>query len=167
MPNIEKEISDKFGGRLRVRVNGVLIKEDKILMIRHDMGQGRSFWNVPGGGMKFGSPATANLAREFAEETGLEIRVEKFLFTFEYLDRPLHAVELFFEVSTNGQNPQLGHDPELPAGTQLIQEVKFMDLDELQSIPNEAKHQVFWDLKSLNDVRIWKGYFNFENKCIK
>ncbi|WP_143960371.1 NUDIX domain-containing protein [Litoribacter populi] len=167
MPNIAKEISDKFGDRLRVRVNGVLIRQDRILMIRHDMGRGRSLWNVPGGGMKFGSSATTNLTREFAEETGLTVEVDKFLFTYEYLEKPLHAVELFFEVSADGQIPIMGSDPELPAATQLIKEVRFMDLAELQSIPNDTKHQVFWGLKSLNDVRIWKGYFNFENKCIK
>jgi 8-oxo-dGTP diphosphatase len=167
MANLEKEISDKFGGRLRVRVNGVLIQDERILMVRHDMGRGKSFWNVPGGGMKFGTSAAKNLEREFLEETGLEIEVEKFLFTYEYLKQPLHAVELFFEVGSNGAEPILGKDPELDSSSQLISEVRFMDLEELNRLPQKAKHPLFWHLKSLNDVRIWKGYFNFENNCIK
>jgi len=167
MANIEKEISDKFGGRLRVRVNGVLIQNGQILMIRHEMGQGKHFWNVPGGGMKFGSTATENLEREFLEETGLIVKTVEFLTTYEYLEAPLHAIELFFLVEQTGGELQLGKDPELAMESQLISEVRFMDAPELQKIQKPAIHPLFYDLKSLNDVRNWKGYFNFENKCIK
>lgn len=167
MHNIEKEIHDKFGGRLRTRVNGVLIEQDRILMVKHRMGQGKYFWNVPGGGMHYRSDAVDNLQREFLEETGLEINVGKFLYVSEFLRPPLHAIELYFEVQKVSGDLITGEDPELSIDRQLIEEVTFMDLQELGKIKKEEKHQLFWDIKSLDEVRIWKGYFNFENKCIK
>jgi 8-oxo-dGTP diphosphatase len=167
MPNLEREIQEKFGGRLRFRVNGILIENEQILLVKHNMGNGRYLWNVPGGGMQYGSDAISNLKREYLEETNLEIAVEKYLFTCELLNPPLHAIELYFEVSRKGGNLEIGTDPELSKELQLIEEVRFVGLDELQAFKKEEKHKMFWDIKSLKDVRIWKGYFNFENKCIK
>ncbi|WP_200976096.1 NUDIX domain-containing protein [Echinicola sp. 20G] len=167
MQNIEKEINEKFGGRLRTRVNGVLIENDKILMIKHQMGLNKSFWNVPGGGMDYNTNATDNLKREFLEETGLEIEVKKFLTVSEFLQPPLHAIELYFEVSKKSGDLIKGIDPELSENKQLIEEVKFMSIEEISEIKKEEKHHLFWKIKSVNDIRIWKGYFNFENKCIK
>ena len=167
MNNIEKEINKKFGKWLRFRVNGVLIEGEKILLIQHRMAADRYFWNVPGGGLQYGSDVIANLKREYLEETGLQIEVKKFLFVHEFLEPPLHAVELYFEVTKLSGKLKVGHDPELAADRQIITEVGFFDLDQIAKIRNEEKHPMFWQLNSINDIRIWKGYFNFENKCIK
>ncbi|MFZ9188400.1 MAG: NUDIX domain-containing protein, partial [Algoriphagus sp.] len=123
---ISKEIESKFGNRLRIRVNGVLIEENKILMIKHKMSAERDFWSTPGGGMQFGSSAQANLSREFLEETGLNILVGKFICINEYLDPPLHALECFFEVKRIGGNATLGNDPELSTENQILSEIKWM-----------------------------------------
>ncbi|MCH7412543.1 NUDIX domain-containing protein [Belliella sp. R4-6] len=167
MTKLEKEIEEKFGGRLRTRVNGVLIKDDKILLIKHKLGENKYFWNVPGGGMKYGSSAVENLKREFLEETGLNIEIKRFICTSEYLKQPLHAIELFFEVEPIGGELKIGKDPELSDEFQMITEFGFFDIEKLSFIKKEEKHHLFWGIKSLNDVRIWKGYFNFENNCLK
>ncbi|WP_332912478.1 NUDIX domain-containing protein [Algoriphagus boritolerans] len=93
---ISKEIEAKFGNQLRTRVNGILIEDNKLLMVKHQMGNGRILWSVPGGGMNYGSTAKDNLKREYLEETSLEIEVGKYLFVHEYLKPPLHAMEHFF-----------------------------------------------------------------------
>ncbi|SHN28427.1 ADP-ribose pyrophosphatase YjhB, NUDIX family [Cyclobacterium lianum] len=167
MANIKKDITDNFGNRLRARVNGILVRDEKILMIKHRMGENASFWNVPGGGMKFGQNATKNLQREFLEETGLDVEVKEYLFVHEFLSPPLHAIELFFEVSQTGGTLTMGTDPELGDKQQLIEDIRFLSLDEIKSIPPQQKHALFSRINSLKDVRIWKGYFNFENNCIK
>lgn len=164
---MEKEIVEKFGGRLRTRVNGVLIQNNEILLIKHRMDEDRYFWNVPGGGMEYGTSAVDNLKREYLEETGLHIQIDRYLGTYEHLSPPLHAIELFFEVSAIGGELIKGIDPELAADKQLITEISFLNLEKLALIKNTEKHRLFWGIKSFNDVRIWKGYFNFENNCIK
>lgn len=167
MDKIEKEIDEKFGGRLRLRVNGVLIQNDKLLLIRHKMSGERSFWNVPGGGVDYGSDAVDNLKREFLEETGLEISVNELLCVHEFLKQPLHAVELYFGVSFVGGRLRKGSDPELAGDRQIIDELEFLSIEELAEIKNEEKHRLFWELNSFDQLRKWKGYFNFENNSIK
>ncbi|EIM76447.1 NUDIX hydrolase [Nitritalea halalkaliphila LW7] len=162
MSNIQNEIDKTFGHRLRTRVNGVLIEEGKVLLLCHRMGPERLFWNVPGGGMEFGSSARENLRREFREETGLEVRVGAFLGVHEYLEPPLHAVELFFQVERVAGEPMLGKDPEMPENKQLLEELRFMDAKNIAALPQDAVHQLFWGIKTVNDVLKWKGYFKFE-----
>lgn len=167
MRELEIEIVEKFGNRLRTRVNGVLIQNNKIVLIKHRMAEDQYFWNVPGGGMKYGSNAIDNLKREFLEETGLEIEVNKFLFVYEYLEKPLHAIELYYEVIQTGGTLKLGKDPELENDKQLIMEIGYFDIQKLRSIKKSEKHRLFWEINDLNEVLNRKGYFNFENNCIK
>jgi 8-oxo-dGTP diphosphatase len=167
MTKLEKELVDKFGGRLRTRVNGILIQNESILMIKHKMSATRNFWNVPGGGMKYGFSVQENLKREFLEETGLDIEIKKFICAHEFLEPPLHAVELFFEVEQIGGVLKMGTDPELHQSKQLITEIGYLNLEKLNLIKNEEKHPLFWGINSLNDVGKWIGYFNFENNSIK
>ncbi|WP_339705240.1 NUDIX hydrolase [Algoriphagus aquimarinus] len=164
---ISKEIEAKFGNHLRSRVNGILIEDGKILMIKHLMGNGKIMWSVPGGGMHFGHNASENLKREFSEETGLDIEVKDYLFVHEYLATPLHAMEHFFSVEKIGGNLTVGTDPELYPDSQIIEEVTWMSINEIRSLPNEALHQIFWGIKSLEDLVLLRGYFNFENNSLK
>jgi 8-oxo-dGTP diphosphatase len=164
---ISKEIEAKFGNQLRTRVNGVLIENDKLLMVKHRMGNGRTLWSVPGGGMNFGSSAKDNLKREFMEETNLEIEVSRYLFVHEYLNPPLHAMEHFFEVKRINGNVELGKDPELSVTNQILLEISWKTISEIKKIPKTSLHQIFWGIKSLSELGLWNGYFNFENISIK
>lgn len=165
--NISKEIESKFGNQLRMRVNGILIENEKILMIKHRMGNGRILWSVPGGGMQFGQDAKSNLIREFEEETGLIVTVENYLFVHEYLNPPLHALEHFFLVKWMDGDLKLGTDPELEVENQIIEETRWMSLKNIQSLSTNSLHPIFWGIKSLSTLGLYKGYFNFENISIK
>lgn len=164
---ISKEIESKFGHQLRTRVNGILIEEEKILMARHRMGNGRDFWSTPGGGMIYGTHAMDNLKREFMEETGLEIEVLEFLFIHEFLDPPLHALEYFFLIKRTGGDAVLGKDPELEDAHQILAEIRWMGIDEIRSVDKNSLHRIFWEIKSLSELGLCKGYFNFGNISIK
>jgi len=165
--NISKEIESKFGNQLRMRVNGILMQNEKILMIKHLMGNDRILWSVPGGGMQFGQNATSNLIREFEEETGLTVAVQDYLFVHEYFNHPLHALEHFFSVKWISGDLKLGTDPELNPENQIIDEIRWMSLKDIHSLPQNSLHQIFWGIKSLDALGLYKGYFNFENISIK
>lgn len=165
--DISKEIEAKFGNHLRTRVNGILIEDDRILMVKHRMGNGRILWSVPGGGMHFGTTAVENLQREFLEETNLEVKVGKYLFVHEYLVPPLHAMEHFFEVKRINGNVKLGKDPELSGENQILEEITWKSVSEIKTLPYESLHQIFRGIKSFSELGNWRGYFNFENNSIK
>lgn len=164
---ISKEIVSKFGNQLRIRVNGILIKDDKLLIAKHLMGNGEVFWSVPGGGMNYGQSAKENLKREFREETGLKINILEYLFVHEFLRPPLHAMEHFFLIEEIGGKLALGSDPELSGTNQILKELRWVSINDLHSIPKNSLHQIFWGIKSLNDLGICQGYFNFENNSLK
>ncbi|MDP2807168.1 MAG: NUDIX domain-containing protein [bacterium] len=60
----------------RPSVYGVIIHDDKILMLRNKS-NGKLFF--PGGGVNLAETLSDALSREIREETGIEIEVEKFL----------------------------------------------------------------------------------------
>ncbi len=157
---MESEIIKKFGNQLRVRVCGILIEDDRILMVlHHSLGESGFLWAPPGGGMNFGQSVNDNLVREFREETGLTVEIKRFLFINEFLDIPLHAVEIFFEVIRKGGKLITGTDPEMNKEAQIIKEISFLGPSELNSIGKNQLHGVFANCRRPKDLLHMKGYF--------
>ena len=161
---IEKEIVKKFGERIRVRVCGVCVEANKILMIKHlIVGKQDYLWAPPGGGMNFGESARDCLIREFFEETGLDIQVGEFLFVYEFKDPPLHAIELFFEVRRIGGRLIKGQDPEMSPDNQIISQVSFLSIESLKKENPLQIHGVFRNIENLSFILKKKGYYQSGN----
>lgn len=156
---MDKSVQEIYGNRLRVRVCGLCWQDEKLLLVNHSGLRKGSFWAPPGGGMEFGSSAPENLEREFKEETGLSVAVGKLAFVTEFLRPPLHAIEVFYEVALKGGTLGRGIDPEASAENQLIREVRFMTISEIDRLPGEAKHGAFGMVKSSGEIRSLNGYF--------
>ncbi len=160
MTNIQEKIVDKFGNRLRVRVCGICIENESILLVNHhSLVKKGDFWGPPGGGMDYGYSAEENLKREFSEETGLIIDIEKFLFVHEYLNPPLHAIELIFKVKRIGGSIRVGFDPELAESEQIIKNVRFMPFEEIDKLKAQNIHQMFLNVKDIPQLTDLNGYF--------
>ena len=159
MDKARQEVLRLYGNQLRLRVCGICIENDQILLLNHrGVGQTNTFWCPPGGGVQFGETATEALVREYEEETGLEIVVQDLLFVHESVRPPLHAVELFFEVKIRRGIARIGTDPEMSAGTQIIQELRWLHFEEIKNFPPNEVHVLFQACESLADVKNLKGY---------
>lgn len=153
------KIAQIYGNRLRIRVCGICYNNSgAILMINHGMLTKGDFWAPPGGGVDFGIPAKTALIKEFREETGLSVDADRLLFTCELVNPPLHAIELFFEVTAKGGEMITGTDPEMEPGEQIIREVRFMSFDELSGIAPDEKHGIFNLVKSAQELKNMTGY---------
>ncbi len=152
---MDTEIAKIYGNRVRIRVCGLCWNGDRLLMVKHRMGN-RDLWAPPGGGLEFGESIASALKREFLEETGLQIRPGKFQFGCEFFNEPLHAIELFFEVINLSGDLKTGYDPEI----QLIDTVQFLTSKDIQNIPDEALHGILQKYKDVNVLRQLNGFYS-------
>lgn len=154
-----QEVLTLYGNRLRLRVCGLYREGDQLLMVRHrGIGPTNTFWCPPGGGAQFGETAPDALVREFAEETGLTVAIGELLFVNEFMQPPLHALELFFDVQRTGGTLRLGADPEMQADQQIIDDVRLMRFADIKQHPPEEVHALFRHCASLDDVFRLRGY---------
>lgn len=164
MNKIKNRIIEEFGNKLRIRVCGLLIEDDKILLVNHhSLNENGDFWAPPGGGMNYSESAEESLKREFQEEVGIDVDVVRFAFVHEYLSPPLHAIELFFVVNRVEGEINIGFDPEMKMDEQIIKDVKFKSYSDLKEIHRGSMHQVFFNFKSLREVQNGHGYYLFKS----
>ncbi|WP_210489103.1 NUDIX domain-containing protein [Rufibacter aurantiacus] len=159
MENIHP-LAETYSSKARIRVCGLLVQEDTLLLARHKAAFGEgNYWMPPGGGLDFGEKVKDCLRREFLEETGLEVEVGRFLYLNEFLRPPLHAIELFFEVRLVSGTLALGTDPEHEAHAQLLEEVKFLSIRDMFQLQRDELHPILHALVNLDDLFIPRQTF--------
>lgn len=117
--------------RPRIRVAGILIENDKILLIQHYKNN-KKYWLIPGGGNDWGETAKEALIREYKEETNMDIEVDEFLFFSEtiYPNKERHILNLFFRIHRNEKNDsivKLGDEA-------VLTDLKFVTKEELKKM---------------------------------
>lgn len=124
-----------FGNRVRVRVCGLLVKADEILLAQiHSPVSESLIWTPPGGALEFGESIKSCLKREFKEETNLTVEVRQLIHVNELVRKPHHAVECYFEVRQVSGKEKLGKDPELSWDRQLLHDLQWISITELTEI---------------------------------
>jgi 8-oxo-dGTP diphosphatase len=135
-------VSDNlYLNKVRVRICGILVLEEKILLVRHQgLGPLGYFWSPPGGGLEFGESVQDAVEREFREETCLDVSGGPFLGFHEHRDGRFHALELFFSVAYRSGTARLGLDPEGGGQVPKLAGLQFWDAAGLKGLPEEALH---------------------------
>lgn len=101
--------------RIRLAVRGLLLHSDRLLLVNAWPGGASDLWCAPGGGVEPHSSLPDNLAREFKEETGLDVAVGAPVLVNEFDERAtgFHQVDIYFRVSTASADlPPGWRDPE-------------------------------------------------------
>lgn len=156
---MENSVHTYYGNKVRIRICGLCVIDEKLLLVNHNSITKTNFWAPPGGGLNFGESAKDCLKREFMEETGLEIEAGDFLFACELIKNPLHAVELFFKVNSITTKIITGKDPE-PGSPDILKEVIFKSWKEIQAIPSNELHGIFSFVDQPSKVESLRGYFS-------
>lgn len=141
-----------FAGRVRVRVNGLLVRNRSLLLVKlKSRTQPEPFWIPPGGGVELGESMETALMREMKEETGLSVKVRELRYISEYINPPWHAVEFYFDVKADDYNIHLGNDPELDGDHQLLRDIRYIpfpDFKKYHIVPEYLKERFTRDFLS-------------------
>jgi len=88
-----------------IAVDGVLIKGDKILLIRRKNEPFKGRWALPGGFVEYGETVEEAVLREFEEEVGLKARIKKLLGVYSKPDRDPrgHVISIVFLLDAEGE----------------------------------------------------------------
>lgn len=161
---MDKSLEKLYGNKVRTRVCGICHDDKGRLLvvnmkgISSDLEQKKPFFSPVGGGIELGETATNALQREFLEETGLEIEIDYFMCLYEYINLPIHAVELFFAVRAVGGTLKIGSDPEHRIDNQIITSVEYLDYAQILKLPLQERHGIFKYAYSIENLKKLRGY---------
>lgn len=99
---------DKYT-EIRPIVLGIAIKDNKILVAEgFDEKKNEYFYRALGGGIEFGERSEEALKREFLEELGIEIEIDKYLGIseniFEFNGRKAHELALMYKINIKDED---------------------------------------------------------------
>ena len=109
----------------KLTVDGVVIKNSKILLIRRKNEPFKGKWSLPGGFVEYGETVENAVVRELSEETNLSVGIKELLGVYSSPDRDPrgHTVTVAFLMDVVSGDAKGGDDAD---------EAKFF---ELQSLP--------------------------------
>ncbi|KAA0004284.1 MAG: NUDIX hydrolase [Thermoplasmata archaeon] len=112
-----------FMKRPSITVDGVIIKNGKILLIKRRNEPFKGRWALPGGFVEYGETVEKAVLREVKEETGMDAKIKKLVGVYSdpARDPRGHTISIVFLLEGEG---------DAIAGDDAI-EAKFFDLNEL------------------------------------
>jgi ADP-ribose pyrophosphatase YjhB (NUDIX family) len=111
----------------QIRLTGVLIEDEKILLVNQKVSRDRS-WSLPGGRFEHGETLEQGIIREMYEETGLSVRVKKLLYICEKPDAVPPLLHITFELERVGGEIKL---PTNEFDENPIHDVRMVDVGDL------------------------------------
>ncbi|MFC1921146.1 NUDIX domain-containing protein [Chloroflexota bacterium] len=118
-------------GPIIVRVNGVLIEDDKFLLVEQHVSETRH-WAHPGGKPEIGETLEKAIIREVKEETGLDVSVDELLYVTDRINDDEHVIIISFRLNRKGGVLGTGEGAEFETGK--IKSVKMVPITELRSL---------------------------------
>ena len=70
--------------RFNIRVYGILVNEQRQVLVSDELIRGNRYTKFPGGGLEYGEGTRDCLKREFMEEMNLKVEVDSHLYTTDY-----------------------------------------------------------------------------------
>ena len=116
------------GNDVRIRVAGILIRGNRMLLIAHKKND-EIYWLLPGGGVDYGESLNEALIREFMEELNISVDVKDIALVSDSIDPTgdRHVVNICFLCTFKTGDFVLGEDKRL-------YDFRFFDRDELDSV---------------------------------
>ena len=79
--------TDEYPDSPQIAVGAVVIRNEKVLLVKRRKPPGKGLWSIPGGRVELGEPLKEAAEREVKEEAGVIIRAKDPVYTFDLIDR--------------------------------------------------------------------------------
>jgi mutator protein MutT len=111
---------------INIRVTGVLINNNKILLLKQETDTKRK-WSLPGGKVEVGELLEKALIREMKEETGLDVDIGDLLYVCDNIMLDKHVLHITFLCTE--KDGKLGATEGLD--TRKIESVEYVEISKL------------------------------------
>jgi len=135
---------------MKIRVRAVIIKDNKVLLIKRTK-ENLVYWVIPGGAVEKGETKEEALMRECKEELGIEIKIKELLLEMpsEKLETKGHQ-EYFYLGDIIGGELGAGQGPEFQLDSiyQGSYDIEWKNINDLKKInlkPEEIKNIIISD----------------------
>jgi mutator protein MutT len=123
-----------------IGVGAIVIRENKILLVKRGKEPAKGLWSVPGGRLEHGEYISDAVAREVKEETGLDVEVGELLGVFEVVGDPHFVILDHIATVVGEERLKPGDDAD------EVRWVKLKDLSKLECTPRFEEALKGWGL---------------------
>ncbi|MBE5794494.1 MAG: NUDIX hydrolase [Clostridiales bacterium] len=111
-----------------IRLTGILIENDEILLVQQKLSDNRQ-WSLPGGRLERGETLSQGLIREMKEETGLNVEIIRLLYICDVSASSNSLLHISFLLKRTGGEIRL---PTNEFDENPIHDVRFVPITELE-----------------------------------
>ncbi|KEO84450.1 hypothetical protein EL26_04955 [Tumebacillus flagellatus] len=161
---------DLGGRRFNHRSTGIVVHDGYVLLHRLEKDD---FWSLPGGRIEIMEPSNVTIVREFMEELGVEVRVDRMLWVsenfFEIDGMPYHETAFYYLLHLTDENHPLLNKDVVHRGieTDVHLLYKWFPIDRLEGervypsflraglkeLPQTIQHVVHYDVEDNEEAK--------------
>jgi len=111
----------------KLTVDGIIIKDEKILLVKRKNDPFKGKWALPGGFVEYGEKTDDAAVREVFEETGLKTTIDKLIAVYSDPNRDPrgHTITVVYKLDIKGGELKSGDD---------ASDAKFFDVNQLPEL---------------------------------
>lgn len=116
----------------RVGVGAIVIKDNKVLLVKRGIPPSKGLWAIPGGHIELGETLQKTAEREILEETGIVIKARKPVYTFDLIERDDLGKIRFHYIVVDLMAEYISGEP---LGADDALEARWLSWEEIEALP--------------------------------